>query len=129
MEFHDMGTHPLCYVGVYCRQDIVYWPLSALLVCCCNWSPFFLIFTDLSSAVRPKRRPRYRGAESGLVIGRRFACEICHKSFTRRDTLTGHIKNLHGELQGPFCCLKCGQLSKNKKSLMTHMYDKHGGQR
>ncbi|XP_023709914.1 broad-complex core protein isoforms 1/2/3/4/5 isoform X4 [Cryptotermes secundus] len=84
---------------------------------------------DLPSAVQPKRCSRYRGAESVLVIGRRFACEICHKSFTRRDTLTGHIKNLHGELQGPFYCLKCGQLSKNKKSLMTHMYDKHGGQR
>ena len=101
-----------------------------MIVCFCNWNFFlFIIFTDLSSSVRSKRFSRYRGARSVLVIGDRFACEICHKSFTRRDTLTGHMKNLHGELQGPFPCLKCGQLSKNKKSLMTHMYDKHGGQR
>ncbi|XP_069692364.1 modifier of mdg4-like isoform X4 [Periplaneta americana] len=81
----------------------------------------------LLRTIQPNIHSR-RGRMSTLVIGNRFACEICHKSFTRRDTLTGHIKNLHGELQGPFPCLKCGQLSKNKKSLKTHMYDKHGGQ-
>jgi hypothetical protein len=37
----------------------------------------------------------------------------------------GHIRNIHGDQQGPFPCELCGKLYKNKKSLGVHMYDMH----
>ncbi|GLH15420.1 Protein suppressor of hairy wing [Gryllus bimaculatus] len=46
----------------------------------------------------------------------RYQCEICQKFFTRRDHLTTHFKNLHGEDAGPFSCIVCSQLYKNADS-------------
>ncbi|GLH15416.1 Longitudinals lacking protein-like [Gryllus bimaculatus] len=59
---------------------------------------------------------RYHPPNEDIFKYLRYQCEICQKFFTRRDHLTTHFKNLHGEDAGPFSCIVCSQLYKNADS-------------
>lgn len=52
-------------------------------------------------------------------------CDLCHRRFSTRACMVTHRSNIHGSLQGPFPCVICGKMSKNKRSLNTHMYEYH----
>lgn len=56
-----------------------------------------------------------------LPQDRKFFCVTCSKSFTQKQHLTVHMKNLHGELKGPFRCCFCDKMSKNSESLRKHI--------
>lgn len=60
---------------------------------------------------------------------RKFFCVTCSKSFTQKHHLTVHMKNLHGELKGPFRCCFCNKMSKNSESLRKHISHKHAWSR
>lgn len=52
-------------------------------------------------------------------------CDLCHRRFSTRACMVTHRSNIHGSLKGPFPCVICGKMSKNKRSLNTHMYEYH----
>ncbi|XP_034232159.1 longitudinals lacking protein, isoforms H/M/V-like isoform X5 [Thrips palmi] len=52
-------------------------------------------------------------------------CDLCHRRFSTRACMVTHRSNIHGSLKGPFSCVICGKMSKNKRSLNTHMYEYH----
>lgn len=54
-----------------------------------------------------------------------YRCTLCQKTFTRRDHLRTHERNLHGQDAGPFTCCICMQLYKNADSLRKHVTKYH----
>ena len=55
-------------------------------------------------------------------------CNICGKSFGRKDSCARHITHVHGESNNSgFCdCSYCGKVFKNLQSLKTHLRGVHG---
>ncbi|KAJ1523573.1 hypothetical protein ONE63_001420 [Megalurothrips usitatus] len=54
-----------------------------------------------------------------------YRCTLCQKTYTRRDHLRTHERNLHGPDVGPLCCHICMQLYKNADSLRKHVTKYH----
>ena len=62
---------------------------------------------------------------SGEIVSRqRHVCNVCHKDFSRKDSLIAHLR-LHSSSQSKqFACNSCDKKFARKSSLETHM-DKH----
>ncbi|XP_026286103.1 protein tramtrack, beta isoform isoform X1 [Frankliniella occidentalis] len=58
-------------------------------------------------------------------VSSEYRCTLCQKTFTRRDHLRTHERNLHGQDAGPFTCCICMQLYKNADSLRKHVTKYH----
>ncbi|KAM3957678.1 uncharacterized protein ACR2FA_008391 [Aphomia sociella] len=54
-----------------------------------------------------------------------YTCKVCDKSFTRRFSLSGHIKKEHLEERDVHCSL-CSHTCFNSYELKAHMVKKHG---
>lgn len=60
-----------------------------------------------------------------------YSCEQCGNTYTSRDGFNKHMRNIHGDGQGPFICKICNSTLKNKRTLLSHMRfvhaQKHSG--
>ena len=59
-------------------------------------------------------------SSSGAASAARYACSECARTFTRRDHLLGHIREVHKK-EKPFQCTSCGKLFSKKSNLNTHI--------
>ena len=50
---------------------------------------------------------------------KKFKCEICHSSFTEKNSVLRHMKSRHND-EKPFQCAVCGYATKRKDSLSKH---------
>lgn len=64
-------------------------------------------------------KPHCMEVDDENIDSRRFYCEECPKSFTRKDKLDRH-KATHSELR-PFCCKVCEKTFKRSDKLVEHM--------
>lgn len=48
-------------------------------------------------------------------------CHICHRFFTRKDSVNLHILNVHGKANQPLICDLCGKHYSTLKSLQVHV--------
>ncbi|XP_033611331.1 modifier of mdg4 isoform X9 [Cryptotermes secundus] len=87
------------------------------------------IFASIPSASQDSGLPQDCGQDGMWHQYRKFFCVICTKSFKLKKHLTVHMKNLHGELKGPFRCNICDQISKNSESLRKHVAYMHAWSR
>ena len=67
----------------------------------------------------------------------KYVCEFCDKAFSRKDSVYGHQRKVHGVesagkrlrrpdyLCGAFKCEACGNMLASKTRLKTHMKSKH----
>ncbi|KAF4521406.1 hypothetical protein B566_EDAN016979 [Ephemera danica] len=67
---------------------------------------------------KPKR---VRVRDPTRTTTRLFSCDECEKSYKYKGDLQYHKRNLHGDLAGPFPCIVCSALFKNRASLRKHM--------
>ncbi|CAG2054081.1 unnamed protein product [Timema podura] len=54
-----------------------------------------------------------------------FRCPQCPRDFVTKYNMLVHVNNEHGDDRGPFRCLECGSIAKNKNSLRVHIYLYH----
>ncbi|XP_069692404.1 modifier of mdg4-like isoform X9 [Periplaneta americana] len=52
-------------------------------------------------------------------------CPLCTRSFRNKFNLKVHMRDVHGDDQGPFSCPQCGKQVKNRSCLRVHLYRRH----
>ncbi|XP_021914812.1 broad-complex core protein isoforms 1/2/3/4/5-like isoform X5 [Zootermopsis nevadensis] len=52
-------------------------------------------------------------------------CPLCSRGFRNKFNLKVHMRDVHGDDQGPFFCPHCGKQVKNKSCLRVHQYRHH----
>ncbi|KAF4521379.1 hypothetical protein B566_EDAN006968 [Ephemera danica] len=63
---------------------------------------------------------------AGIRDGRlKFKCSACEKSYRRRNGLTQHFRNIHGDRSQPVRCVVCSLHCKNEHALKKHVYLMH----
>ena len=62
---------------------------------------------------------------NSLELGMRFTCDICKKSYNRKDALVRHIKSVHDGIKS--VCLICDKSFTLKNALSRHIKTVHEG--
>ena len=57
-----------------------------------------------------------------------FSCNECGKTFTRKDKLKDHVKNVHSDNKESFPCTQCEKTFSRKDNLQRHVKDTHKGE-
>lgn len=66
--------------------------------------------------------------EETLTSDRMYKCQFCpNKSYHWKHDLQRHEKNTHGSDVGPFSCLLCQRVYKNRNTLQQHHKLVHTG--
>lgn len=52
-------------------------------------------------------------------------CPLCSRGFRNKFNLKVHMRDVHGDDQGPFFCPHCAKQVKNKSCLRVHQYRHH----
>ncbi|XP_023709917.1 broad-complex core protein isoforms 1/2/3/4/5 isoform X8 [Cryptotermes secundus] len=52
-------------------------------------------------------------------------CPLCSRGFRNKFNLKVHMRDVHGDDQGPFSCPECGKQVKNRSCLRVHLYRRH----
>ena len=52
-------------------------------------------------------------------------CPLCSRGFKNKFNLKVHMRDVHGDDQGPFLCPRCGKQVKNRSCLRVHLYRRH----
>lgn len=52
-------------------------------------------------------------------------CPLCYRGFKNKFNLKVHMRDVHGDDQGPFLCPLCGKQVKNRSCLRVHLYRRH----
>lgn len=73
---------------------------------------------------KPLNPMAWHRTESAQAV-KRYQCKWCTCSYGRKEHLTRHEKNIHGEDAGPFICNFCQRTYKNAESLRSHQYQSH----